>query len=212
MLWEGSAAPRCWLENLSELHWCKNKCCWLICVCTWGGGWWRDVLLQTEQKTMWGQGLQGLKVTNLLGFSLTSKAPNAWARRVNKTTRSPICTFWVCRKKFWVGGWRRNQKKKKHVYVWHQKNTRKRGFVSGFWGRHRPARFPQPPQRGKTTTTKKKRRCSHNFMHGRTFCSYKKGGKDGCRGDNICGRRYGAVLEWVFCVMGSISCQWTNRR
>lgn len=32
-----------------------------------------------------------------------------------------------------------------------------------------PALFPQPPQR---TKKQNKKKCSHNFMHGRTFCSH----------------------------------------
>lgn len=40
-----------------------------------------------------------------------------------------------------------------------------------------------------------RKRCSHNFMHDRTFCLSKMVAKRGCRGDNICGLRYGAMWD-----------------
>lgn len=60
-----------------------------------GGG---AALLLQQQETMWGQGLQGLKVTNLLGFLWPGEAQKSanqtrpWLIKGKKTTKtSPIC-------------------------------------------------------------------------------------------------------------------------
>lgn len=151
-----------------------KQCCWfvylwggVVFVCVWGA------LLQTEQKTMWGQGLSGLKVTNLLGFSDQQSTEMLQRDGIVKTKRSRICIVWVCRKSLLngeVGGCCCIKRRRKSL-LWYHDNSRshviweqilKDGIAL--------ARFPNP-HKEKNNTQKR----SHNFMHGRTFCSLKKG-------------------------------------
>lgn len=116
----------------------NNDTEWLL-MWIYEAGWWRDVFLQTEQRTIWGQGLQGLKVTSLLGFlwpaSTARSGRETWA---HETIRTPVSNS----SEFAGKSSRGMKKKPRNVCVWDQTTTWDLVFVSGFWGH--PQRLLRP--------------------------------------------------------------------
>lgn len=133
---------------------------------------------------MWGQGLQGLKVTNLLGFLWPSEAPKcANETKVIKSLRSsdlhiPTCVGQVSRRR---NAFQDGETSLRRIAKGNTRSHERIGRTTS------PCALPSPK---KPTKRKTKKGCSHNFMHDRTFCSHKTGAKTAADGDNICGRRY----------------------
>ena len=92
---------------------------WLL-MWPYEAGWWRDVLLQAEQKTVWGQGLRGLKVTSLLGFLWPASAGRSGRERRGLMKPSAadqsakMCR--VCREKFSRDGKEKERKKEMSAF------------------------------------------------------------------------------------------------
>lgn len=120
---------------------------------------------QTEQKAMWGQGLPGSEVTSLLGL-LCDQRGAARSSEVDSVRLFSVQSGdlrWVCR------GWMELQREDL------RSDLRDTAFVRGqdlkstsvkTASPARPLLLSPPPQRGK-----QQGRCSHHFMHDKTFCA-----------------------------------------
>lgn len=127
-----------------------------------------------------------------------------WVNKTTQQSRSANSDF-LCRRSFEEMP---HQKRSPHLMP---KETR--GAAPCLWEDLRttsakiasPALLSPPPQR-----EKQQKRCSHNFMHDRTFCLCKRVAKRAAQGSyNICGLRYVEILGG-FCMTGSNSCNRLN--
>lgn len=164
--------PRSWSDPKTQLLWEKKP--------TYEWRWERD-------RADWGldyvgEGSTGVRGHNPPRFSLTSKPPAscAWDEWGLKPPAEPKSGL---RRTFRIltSPPEENRKKKKR--------SERRSEMDFCAENTPPAFFPQP------TPTKResgRKRCSHNFMHGRTFCWFKQENQTAISGESRAGRRH----EW----------------